>query len=96
MNEDFLDLLRSFTNADVRFLVVGAYAIAVHGHPRATADLDVWVEPTPENAKRTYRALDAFGAPLSAVDVEDFEASDTVFQMGVPPLTRVPRTPTRS
>ena len=56
MNDDFVDLLRAFSEADVRFLVVGAYALAVHGHPRATGDLDVWVEATPENADRVFRA----------------------------------------
>lgn len=77
MNEDVLDLLRSFTNADVQFLVVGVYAIAVHGHARATADLDVWVERSPENARRTYRALEAFGAPRSSVDITCFTQSHT-------------------
>jgi hypothetical protein len=50
MNDDFVDLLRALSEAEVRFLVVGAYALAIHGHPRATGDLDVWVEPTPESA----------------------------------------------
>ena len=49
---DFRDLLRAFGDHDVRFLIVGAYALAVLGRPRATGDLDVWVEPTPENAQR--------------------------------------------
>ncbi len=52
-------LLRAFVAADVRFLVVGAYALALHGRPRATGDLDVWVEATPENAARVMRALEA-------------------------------------
>ena len=50
MNPDFVDLLRAFVAADVRFLVVGAYALALHGRPRATGDLDVWVDATSENA----------------------------------------------
>ena len=61
MNRDFVDLLRAFKDADVRFLVVGAYALAHHGRPRATGDLDVWVEATPVNATRVMRALAAFG-----------------------------------
>ena len=52
MHQDFLDLLRAFVDADVRFLIVGAYALGVHGRPRATGDLDVWVDPTPENAAK--------------------------------------------
>jgi hypothetical protein len=71
MNPDFVDLLRAFIAADVRFLLVGAYALAIHGRPRATGDLDVWVEPTPENAARAMRALAAFGAPLDELSEED-------------------------
>jgi hypothetical protein len=85
MNEDFLDLLRAFIAAEVRFLVVGAYALAHHGRPRATGDLDVWVEPTHENAPRVLRALAAFGAPLTEVSEADFARSGVVFQIGVPP-----------
>src|SRR5437773_4570671 len=67
MNEDFLDLLRAFSDADVRFLIVGAYALAHHGRPRATGDLDVWVQPDDANARRVMMALDAFGAPLTEI-----------------------------
>jgi len=85
MNQDFLDLLRAFGDAEVRFLVVGAYALAVHGKPRATGDLDVWIEPTPANAARVMRALSAFGAPLHDVIEADFAAPGVVYQIGVPP-----------
>ena len=85
MNQDFVDLLRAFIARDVRFLIVGAYALGVHGRPRATGDLDVWVEPTPENAERVMRALADFGAPLGDVRVEDFSRPGVVFQMGLPP-----------
>jgi hypothetical protein len=85
MNPDFLDLLRAFAAADVRFLIVGAYALALHGRPRATGDLDVWVEATPENAKRVLRALDQFGAPLADISDADFATPGVVCQIGVPP-----------
>jgi hypothetical protein len=85
MNRDFVDLLRAFAAADVRFLVVGAYALAHHGRPRATGDLDVWVEPTPENAACVMRALAAFGAPLQEVTEDDFARPGVAFQIGVPP-----------
>jgi hypothetical protein len=85
MNPDFVDLLRAFAAADVRFLIVGAYALAHHGRPRATGDLDVWVDPTPENAARVMRALAAFGAPLDGVTEEDFSRPGVVLQIGVPP-----------
>ena len=85
MNQDFQDLLLELCEAEVRFLVVGAYALAVHGRPRATGDIDIWVECSPDNAKRVYRALQAFGAPLQELQVEDLFTPDTVFQMGLPP-----------
>jgi hypothetical protein len=85
MNQDFVDLLRAFVARDVRFLVVGAYALAVHGRPRATGDLDVWVDANPENAERVLGALADFGAPLTDVTVDDFSRPGVVFQMGLPP-----------
>ena len=57
MSPDFLDLLRALSGADARFLVVGAYAVGVHGHPRATKDLDVWVEASADNAPKVMSAL---------------------------------------
>jgi hypothetical protein len=85
MNPDFVDLLRAFIAADVRFLVVGAYALALHGRPRATGDLDVWVEATPGNAARVMRALAAFGAPLGEISESDFAHEGVIYQIGVPP-----------
>ena len=84
MNRDFVDLLRAFVEADVRFLVVGAYALAFYGRP-ARRDLDVSVDATPDNAGRVMRALRAFGAPLAAVSEADFASPGVVFQIGVPP-----------
>ncbi len=85
MNQDFVDLLRAFVDADVRFLVVGAYALALHGRPRGTGDLDVWVHATPENAARVMGALAAFGAPLDGVSEQDFFEPGVTYQMGVDP-----------
>ena len=85
MNPDFVDLLRSFATAEVRFLIVGAYALAHHGHPRATGDLDVWIDATADNAARVLRALADFGAPLSAISASDLSRPGIVFQIGVPP-----------
>lgn len=75
-------------------MVVGAYAMAVHGRPRATGDIDLWVEATAENAVKVYRALQAFGAPLQDLSEADLTTPGVVFQMGLPPrridiLTRV-------
>lgn len=85
MNQDFLDLLRSFGTHSVRFMVVGAYALAVHGRPRATGDLDVWVDATPDNADRVLAALRDFGAPLAGLSAADLSAPGVVYQIGVPP-----------
>ena len=85
MNQDFVDLLRAFVAHDVRFLVVGAYALALHGRPRATGDLDIWVEATPDNAARVMAALAAFGAPMSDIAETDFATPGVVYQIGVPP-----------
>ncbi len=85
LNEDYKDMLQSFAAEGVRFLLVGAYALAAHGYPRATLDIDLWVEPTRENAGAVLRALARFGAPLEKLDVEDLIRPDTIFQIGVPP-----------
>jgi len=85
--EDFRDLLLELCDAGADFVVVGGHAVAFHGHPRATKDLDVLVRPSPENARRVYRALAAFGAPLAAFEVTaaDFAEYDGVLQIGLPP-----------
>jgi hypothetical protein len=85
MNPDFVELLRAFNVADVRFLVVGAYAVTFHTRPRATADLDLWVEPTLENAPKVIQALTAFGAPLDEIAESDFAQPGITFQIDVAP-----------
>src|SRR5215471_227522 len=85
MNQDFVDLLRAFIDHDVRFLIVGAYPLGVHGKPRATGDLDIWVEPDGDNATRVMKALAAFGAPTVDVTAADFSQPGIVFQIGLPP-----------
>jgi hypothetical protein len=85
MSRDFAEMLSALSAAGVEFLIVGAHALAAHGVPRATGDLDIWVRPTAENANRTLRALAMFGAPLADLSVEDLTKPDTVFQMGLPP-----------
>lgn len=87
MVEDFRDLLAELVKANARFLVVGAHALSVHGVPRATVDLDIWIDRSPENARRVWAALAAFGAPLDAVGIEmsDLIRPDVVAQFGLPP-----------
>ena len=84
--EDLRDLLKAFIDHDVQFLIVGGYALAVHGHPRATGDLDVWLECSEANASRAYEALRVFGAPLQDLRVEDLSTPGTVYQIGLPPV----------
>ena len=86
MNPDYLDLLRSLLAADVRFMVVGAYAVGVHGRPRATKDLDIWVEPGVENAPKVIRALLDFGAPLMGLTAKELEIPGVGLQIGKEPL----------
>lgn len=87
LNEDFRDVLRLFLAGDVEFLLVGAYALALHGAPRASGDIDLFVRPSPANASKVYSALVAFGAPLRAQGVgpESFAEPGVVYQIGVPP-----------
>lgn len=85
MNPDFVEMLSGLSAAGVEFLVVGAHALAAHGIPRATGDLDIWIRPTRENAERAHAALARFGAPLESLTVEDLTEADVVFQIGVPP-----------
>ncbi len=87
MNDDWFDLLQALVGAQARFLVVGAHAMAVHGVPRGTQDLDVWIEPSPENAERVWQALAAFGAPLSSLGItrDDFAQPGAIIQIGLPP-----------
>ncbi len=78
-------MLSGFTDSGVEFLLVGAYAMAAHGHPRATGDLDIWVRANPENAVKVLVALSKFGAPLHDLTIEDFSRPGIVFQIGVEP-----------
>ena len=86
MNPDFAEILSELTAAGAEFLVVGAFAVAAHGNPRATGDIDIWVRPTRENAEKVLHALRAFGAPLFGLSIEDLVDEQTVFQIGVAPV----------
>jgi hypothetical protein len=85
VNNDFRDLLSEFCVRGVEFLVVGAHALASHGHIRATQDIDLWVNPEVENARRVRTALAAYGAPIADVTVEDLATPGLVIQVGVAP-----------
>jgi hypothetical protein len=85
LNSDYKDILRALSGEKVKFILVGAYAIAVHGYPRTTMDIDFWVMPDPENADALLRALEQFGAPLQDLLKSDLQEEGVVFQIGVAP-----------
>jgi hypothetical protein len=85
VNPDFRDILSAFAAEDVEFMVVGAYALAAHGLPRATGDIDLWVGTAGENPGRVRKALIRFGAPVDALAEDDLRRPDLVFQIGVAP-----------
>ena len=86
MYPDFKEMLLAFNAHGVEYLIVGAHALAAHGHVRATKDLDLWVRPEESNAQRVLEALSAFGAPASDLTVDDLSKKETIFQIGLPPL----------
>ena len=77
MNRDFVEMLSALSAAGARFLIVGAHALAAHGAPRATGDLDIWIRGTPENAVRVLEALRRFGAAIFDLTVDDLSKPDT-------------------
>jgi hypothetical protein len=94
LNPDFKDMLSCLKDAEVEFVIVGAYALAAHGFPRATGVIDIWVRNSSDNAQRIMSALKKFGAPTSNISEDDFTSPDMVVQIGVEPsridlLTRI-------
>ena len=85
LNPNFKDMLVALNDAEAEYLIVDAYAMAAHGCPRATGDIDFWVRATPENAARVWVALSSFGAPMFQISVDELSAPDVVFQIGVVP-----------
>lgn len=86
VNSDFSDLLRLFNANQVKYLVIGGYALIQYGEPRYTKDLDLWISADEPNAQAVHRALREFGAPLADLTEADFAQEGYFYQMGVPPL----------
>lgn len=86
VNSDFKELLSLFNDYQVRYLIVGGYAVIKYTEPRFTKDLDLWVEANTENADRVFQALRAFGAPLEGMTSDDFAHPGYFYQMGIPPV----------
>ena len=85
-NSDFEELLRTFRNNGVKYLIVGGYALMLYTEPRHTKDLDLWIEASEENAQKVFRALAAFGAPLSGMSAKGFAQEGFFYQLGMPPV----------
>jgi hypothetical protein len=86
LDKDFNEFVELFLEHNVRFLIVGGYALAAHGLPRATGDLDAWVWVNPENAQNIMRALNAFGFQNLSLTESDFSKEDSIIQLGYPPF----------
>ena len=84
-NQDFKEFIQSLNDNEVRYLVVGGYAVALHGYPRYTKDIDIWVEMTAENGAKITKALEQFGFGSMGVNEEDFTVPDQMLQLGYPP-----------
>ena len=86
IQSDFKELLELFNAHKVEYLVVGGYALAFHGAPRFTGDIDLFIKPDAENAKRILSALQDFGFASLSLSQSDFISPDKVIQLGVPPV----------
>ncbi len=85
LTKDFKELLEALNKWQAQYLIIGAHALGVYTDPRGTKDLDIWVNPTPRNAKLVYSALKEFAAPLVGVSEEFFTERDTFLVVGVAP-----------
>src|SRR6202035_5427326 len=85
MHQDFKELLSAFNAGQVRYLIVGGYAVSFHAQPRATKDLDILIGADTENSNAVYAALAKFGAPVEGLSAKDFAEPDNFFRMGTPP-----------
>ncbi|MEA5451096.1 DUF6036 family nucleotidyltransferase [Leptolyngbya sp. CCNP1308] len=85
LNQDFKEFVQSLNDNQVRYLVIGGYAVAFHGYPRYTKDIDIWIEMTPENAANMLKALEQFGFAALNLQATDFLTPDQVIQLGYPP-----------
>ena len=85
LNQDFKKFIQSLNNNGVRYLVIGGYAVAFHGYPRYTKDMDIWVEMDPQNAANIVKALAEFGFASLGLQADDFLVEDQIIQLGYPP-----------
>jgi len=85
LNQDFKEFIQSLNDNQVRYLVIGGYAVAFHGNPRYTKDMDVWIDASPENAAKVVQALEQFGFGSLGLKTEDFLTPNQIIQLGYAP-----------
>jgi predicted nucleotidyltransferase len=85
LNDDYREMLSILAEEKVKFMVIGAFALSTYGYPRATGDIDIWVEASEENSKNIFMSLIRFGAPMEKITREDFKSEGIIFQIGIAP-----------
>ena len=85
LNSDFNEFIQLLNDNQVKYLVIGGYAVAIHGHPRYTKDIDIWIEMSSENANKLLAALNQFGFGSLGLSPQDFQSPDQIIQLGYPP-----------
>ncbi|MCH8010834.1 MAG: nucleotidyltransferase [Candidatus Marinimicrobia bacterium] len=85
LNQDYKEMLSILLEEKVEFLLVGAYALAAHGFPRATGDIDIFIRPSFINSQKVHKSLLKFGTPMGNINTNDFEKSGVIFQIGIAP-----------
>jgi hypothetical protein len=86
LDKDYKDFIQSLNENKVEYLLVGGYAVIHYGYPRLTIDMDIWINPTKENARKVYDSLEHFGYPMDKVNINDFLIPDLIFQIGRAPV----------
>ena len=85
LNQDFKEFIQLLNENQVKYLVIGGYAVAVHGHPRYTKDIDIWIEISEENAQKLVKVLTQFGFEDLGLTSDDFQTPNQIIQLGYPP-----------
>lgn len=85
LNKDFKEFIESLNDNEVEYLVIGGYAVNIHGYPRYTKDLDFWIKPSQQNLRKLTRAIDDFGFGSLNLEIKDFSNPDDIIQLGVAP-----------
>lgn len=86
LNQDFKEFVELLNNNQVEYLIVGGYALGIHGYPRYTGDLDIWIRPIADNAKKMVKVFNEFGMSSLGLTQNDFAESGNVIQIGYPPF----------